>query len=96
MRRNRKGAWVAIFFLAYLGAVIWPVIGWLAEPKLLFGLPIGMVWAVAWILVAGVILAVYELTRDDHAGSRCSDRGPISDAGGQRASTSASASEHKD
>ncbi len=52
---------VFAFFIVYLLAIIWPVVAWMRGPEpLILGFPTGMAWAIAWVLLGGLALAVLD------------------------------------
>jgi hypothetical protein len=49
------------FFLIYLLAITWPVVTLFKSGQpLIFGLPLSMAWAVLWIVLGGVALAILD------------------------------------
>lgn len=63
MTRTRWG--VALFFLAYAGAVTWPgAVPFNRIRPLILGMPLSMVWVALWLVLAFVALLLLDRAED--------------------------------
>jgi hypothetical protein len=61
MRRTWIRRAVAVFFMFYLLAVIWPVASWFGAPEpFILGLPLSLAWPVAWIVLGFLMLLLLD------------------------------------